>query len=145
MDIIFQGYFSGHVDDRSIMWHHLFHVWFLQISWVCHYLGCLFLHTNIQLACFFHTSSFPVKIVSFLAMFGIVCTCCKNTKKSWQNGENSCDRGHPWIMMPNINKHKITGKYCSKCECEKFQKSAKMLIKCRKFSWARWYRTHDTK
>ena len=36
-------------------------------------------------------------------------------------------------------------KYFLRCECEKFQKSAKMLIKCRQFSWARWYRTHDTK
>ena len=48
-------------------------------------------------------------------------------------------------MMPNISKPEIIGKYFLKHKCEKFQKSAKMLIKCRKFSWARWYRTHDTK
>ena len=48
-------------------------------------------------------------------------------------------------MMPNVSKHEIIGKYFLKHKCEKFQKSAKMLIKCRKFSWARWYRTHGTK
>jgi hypothetical protein len=34
--------------------------------------------------------------------------------------------------MNHDTKHKIIGKYFLKCKCEKFQKSVKMLIKCRK-------------
>jgi hypothetical protein len=54
----------------------------------------LILAYQYTIACTFHIPSFLVNIGSSLPMFGIICTCHKDIKKSLENGENSCDHGH---------------------------------------------------